>query len=135
MLEAGAKIGERRAGRAPVLVHPVQDPGLEPAEAEIELVLLRHRPRQAEGVRIPVAREAFDDGAPGIAEPEKLGDLVECFTRRVIAGAPERTIDAVVEHMDDRRVPARHEERPVRQRRRRTAAEPTAQIDRGEVTF
>src|SRR5262249_35159429 len=94
-LEARAQGGERGARGAPVLLHPVRHPRLEPAEAEVEIALARHRTGHAQRARIAAAGEALDRRAAGIAEPEELRDLVERLAGGVVARAPELAVAPV----------------------------------------
>ena len=107
VLEAGAEIGERLTIGLAVLADPVHDAGLEPAEAEVGLVVTVHRARKLDGVRIAGAGNALDDCAARIAEAEDPGHLVQRLAGRVVSRAADLAVGAVIEDLHDRGVAAR----------------------------
>ncbi len=56
-----------------------------------------------------------DGRTPGISETEEAGDLVEGLSCGIVDGLPEQAVVPVVDHLDQHRVPARHQEHHQRQ--------------------
>ena len=81
------------------------------------------RPGSARGSddrpRVAGRRQLVDRDAARIAEPQHLADLVERLARRVVARRAEQPRRARSVDANQRRVPARHQQRQVRIRRRR----------------
>ena len=62
---------------------------------------------------------ALRDRRPArVAEAEQPAHLVERLARRVVDGRAEQPVREVVAHLDEERVPARHDQRDQRERRR-----------------
>src|SRR5436305_1591774 len=79
--------GRRRGGPpGPLARQRVQHRRLEPAEAEVETLLVQERARQADGLRVAGRRLALDRRAAGEAEAEQGRHLVE----RLAGGVVER---------------------------------------------
>ena len=93
--------------------------GLEPREAEVEIVAPGQRARQRHRPRVAGRRQLVDRDAARIAEAEQLADLVERLARGVVARRAQQPRRARRVDADQRRVPARHQQREVGIRRRR----------------
>ena len=110
-----SKLARKSARRGPSLVTPfsrmmLDGRGLEPAEAEIEAVVLRPGHGEGEGAGIAVLPELLDDRSAGIAETQELGDLVQRLPGRVVAGPAEELVGERFVHQVEGRVAARDEE-------------------------
>src|SRR5205823_13899561 len=79
----------QRLGRLRVLAQVRAQRGLETAEAEVEAAALEGGAREADRLRIALARQAVDDRSARVAEAEQLGRLVEGLPHRVVARPPE----------------------------------------------
>ena len=84
-----SRAGRRRRGRRggaraslAQVAHPVEQRGLEPAEAEVELA--RSAAREVERVRVALARQPVDLRAARIAEAEQARALVERLAGGVV---------------------------------------------------
>jgi hypothetical protein len=97
-----------------VLANVVHHTRLEPREREVETVV-EHGAREADGLRVAVQREAVDGRSARVAEPEVPGHLVEGLTGRVVDGLAEHPVVAVVLHVHEEGVPARHEQHHERE--------------------
>ncbi|ABA52958.1 hypothetical protein BURPS1710b_A0840 [Burkholderia pseudomallei 1710b] len=100
------------------LLHLREHGGLQPAEAEVEIPRMKHRPRQHDRARGAGFREPRYLRPARIAEAEQLRGLVERFAGGIVERLAERLVDADVAHAHQLRMAARHEQRDERKRRR-----------------
>ncbi len=75
-------------------LHIIEDGGLDAAETEIEVRLAQQGTGKIDGRRIPLGRQAVDQHAARIGEPEQLGHLVEGLTGGVVQGPAQGPIAA-----------------------------------------
>src|SRR5438128_716319 len=75
----------------PQVADPVEQSGLQPAEAEVEPAP-RKRAGEVERLGVPFAREPVERGAARIAEPEQASPLVERLARRVVERLPKHVV-------------------------------------------
>ena len=85
LLEARGEIGQVdvAAGR-PLLLHVAEHGGLQPAHREVAVAGVRHRAREADRVRVAVARHRVERGPAGEPEAQQPRHLVERLARGVV---------------------------------------------------
>ena len=115
LLEAGGHVLGGHVGVGP---HVVDDRRLEPAEAEVQPVV-EHRPGEGDGGRVAVDGSSVDGRPARVAEAEEPRHLVEGLAGGIVDGLAEQPVPAVVDHLDQHRVAAGHEERDEGQLERR----------------
>ena len=111
-----------------MLAHVVDDRRLQPAEARSRA----RRPCIARGnadrLRVAVERRPIDRRTARVAEVEEPCDLVERLAGGVVDRLAEQPVPAVVLHLDEHRVPARHQQHDAAGTR---ASDPRARRRRG----
>ena len=85
-----------------MLAHARCDLRLDPREAQLERLRVAHRQRERHRARVAAARQAVDDRAARIPEPEHLAHLVEGLARGVVTGGAELA-DPLVDPLGRRR--------------------------------
>ena len=91
----------------------VPNGSLEAREREIRVGPPDHGPRQSEASRITLKRRALDRWPAGIAKAKHPGDLVECFSDRIVNRAAETMVTP--DTFDDQKLamPARDEKEEI----------------------
>ena len=100
---------------------------LQPAEADV-VALVQHRPREGDGLRVALAGLAVDGRPARVTEAEEAGHLVERLAGCIVDGAADEPVLAVVAHLDDHRVPARHQQHHQRELQRRVFEERRVEV-------
>ena len=101
------------------VAEPVEERGLETAEAEFQARQGRLRQRLPAGVS--ATGEAVQGRAPWVAEPEHARRLVESLAGGVVPGPAEHLEAAVLQHPDQVRMGAAHHQSQERRRELRPA--------------
>ena len=96
LLERRAHVGHGAVRVAASLEH---HRGLETRERGVE-TLVEHRPGERDRPRVALAGEAIDDRPTGVPEVERTGDLVVRLAGRVVDGATEDAVPAVLSAAD-----------------------------------
>ena len=89
----------------------VQDGGFQSAEAELIVPLLCEGARKIDRGGISFPSEFIDLRPPGIRQPHHARDLVKRLARRIVTRLSHLTEAIVVRNVDERRMPARDDER------------------------
>lgn len=87
---------------------PAEHSRLQAAEAEVGRIALHLRVCEAHCSRIAVRRKLVDDRAAWIAKAKQFGDLIERFTRCVIARLSEQPVPRALQNLEQVRVSAAH---------------------------
>ena len=101
--------------------------GLQTGEAEVE-PLVAHRPREVDRLGVAGRGDPLDGRPAGVAETEEPGDLVERLARSVVDGLTEQSVATRRTHLDEQRVPARHEQHDDRQFDRRVVEQRRVEV-------
>ncbi len=118
LLVARAQVRERPPLRHAVAPDVVEERGLEPREAEVEVRALHDRLREPVDPRVALLREPVDGDAARVRQAEELRALVERLARGVVARLPEEPVVAEGVRRVERGVAAGDDEAEVRERRR-----------------
>src|SRR6185436_19872690 len=92
--------------------------GFEPREAELEILAVKHRPRQADASRDSGVGEARQRRTAGVTEAEELRGLVKGFARGIVLRFSEESVAADSLDSHELGVAAGHEQRNERERGR-----------------
>jgi hypothetical protein len=114
-LERRRNILRRHVG---VLADVVDDCGLEPAEREV-VSLVHDRSREPDRFGITVECSTVDRRSARIAEIEEPCHLVERLSGGVVDRLADEAVAAVILHLDEHRVTARHQQHEQRELERR----------------
>ena len=92
----------------------IADRGFEPAEAEVEIVRVFHRPGERKGMRITFPCQSFHGRSAGVGETKEFGGFVETFAGRVIQGFAQDSMLQRCRDIDQEGVSAADDEGDVR---------------------
>ena len=105
LAEGGRQVGGRHHLAAHfLLVDRVQEGGLQAGEAEVVLTV-RMGMRQLQRLVVALVGQPVQPRAAGIGQVQHAGRLVEGLARRVVLGAADQAVDAVVLHREQVAVP------------------------------
>ena len=110
ILHGGSQVGEVVFDEMLVFLeavaHEVEEGGLEPAEAVVEVGDMGDG--KAEPLRVAGLRQLVDDGAAGVGEPQNFRRFVESLARRVVNCAPDDLHVEIVIHLQQKGMASRN---------------------------